>query len=64
MSENEELSEAHWDYSKGIIEILTREYNPSKEIWLELNGYLYTKAMVHGLKHKDQDSNKSTEELD
>ncbi len=55
MSEKE-LAEAHWGYTDGIIEILTREYTPSKEIWRELNGYLYTKAMVHGLKHKDQES--------
>lgn len=52
-----ELAQSHWEYSKGIIDILTREYNPSKEIWLELNEYLYTKAMIHGVKHMREEKN-------
>ena len=53
MSE-QEMVEGHWKYSKGIIDILTKEYTPSKEIWLELNEYLYTKAMIHGIKHEKE----------
>ena len=51
MSDDQILVDGHWEYTKGIIDILTREYNPSKEIWLELSEYLYTKSMIHGIKH-------------
>ncbi len=50
-----QTTEAHWKYTEGIIKILTKEYNPSKEIWIELNGYLYKKAMVHGFKHRGEE---------
>ena len=53
---NKESIDGHWEYSKGIIDILTKEYNPSKEIWMELNGYLYTKAMPHGYKHREEET--------
>ena len=45
---NKESIDGHWRYSEGIIDILTKEYSPSKAIWKELNEYLYTKAMEHG----------------
>jgi len=46
-----ELAEAHWKYTKKIIDKM-----------LELVEVAYVEAMIHGLKHNDQSSNKSETE--
>lgn len=55
MSDFKQESIDHWKYTGGIIKILTKEYSPSKEVWMELTEYLSIKKMIHGYKHGKED---------
>lgn len=46
-------SELHWNYNKGILERSLPEVMDKSEI-IELCGYLYTQAMIHGYGHGEK----------
>jgi len=55
-TEEEMMVENHWEYNRVIIELSFAEieYIP-KDIAINLMGYFYKKAMIHGLKHEKED---------
>jgi len=44
------LAEAHWRYTKGILEIALPDPVP-KEVAINLSSYFYVEAWLHGVKH-------------
>jgi len=46
-------SDLHWKYNKGILERSLPETMSKSEI-IELCGYLYTQAMIHGYGHGEK----------
>lgn len=52
MEKIKKLAIDHWEYNKKIIEIsfVNEEYIP-KSIAINLMGYFYKSAMIHGVKH-------------
>ena len=53
--EIKKIAQDHWEYSKGILERTTRSELTDEDV-VELCGYFYTKALVHGYKHGVDDS--------
>lgn len=51
----EETAQAHWIYSRGIIDRIVGEEASSDDV-LSLCEYLYVQAFIHGYKHGKEES--------
>ena len=58
---NREKAEAHWGYTKWIVEH-GLEIDRGMEHLLKLMGYLYVEAMIHGYKHGADDAKEKDNE--